>query len=615
MQRLMRTVAVLLLIITAQVSAQVEGLSAPPPKEIVAAEAFLSQDRLRQGGEARIAVRARIDEAWHINSHIPSDEFLIPTVLSFETPGGLQVSDIRYPLHELQKFSFSEEEVAVYAGTVILFANIRAAEDLPVGRYTVKGNLHYQACNDVQCLAPTDAIFEVPVEVVAPEAEVSATHAEIFEAGAARTEEGGEGLSGGEIGRWIEEKGMLLTFFLIFVGGLALNLTPCVYPLIPITIGFFVNQAEGKLSRSFGLAAVYVLGMAITYSTLGLLAALSGGMLGSILQNPLALIFVALVLLALASSMFGAFEIRVPQKLAMLGGSSRQGVMGSFLMGLTVGIVAAPCIGPFVLGLLIFVGDLGQPLMGFSMFFVLSLGLGLPFLFLGAFSGAASKLPRSGVWMTWVKKVFGFVLIAMAIYFLEPLLSETVYWGSLIVTAIAGGVYLGWLEKSTAEGRLFPWVKRAVGTAAILLGAFLLWPKPETPHVAWQPYDAALVQQSIQQGKPVIIDFYADWCLPCKELDKFTFTDEEVIALSEKFTRLKADLTKENTPEVQRLREEYDILGVPTVVFIGPSGEERCDLRLTGFVGPDKFVDLMQEALRQRGKVSPATDGTPSLLD
>jgi len=181
----------------------------------------------------------------------------------------------------------------------------------------------------------------------------------------------------------------------VFIAGLALNLTPCVYPIIPITVGFFAQQAKERKGGTFGLAVAYVLGMAVTYSALGVTAALTGRLFGTALQNPIVVGVIVAVMLALAASMFGLWELRVPAW-AMRASGGRGGVFGALLMGLVVGFVAAPCIGPFVLGLLTYVGQQGSPLLGFVLFFTLAMGLGLPYLLLGTFTGAINKLPASG---------------------------------------------------------------------------------------------------------------------------------------------------------------------------------------------------------------------------
>jgi len=383
------------------------------------------------------------------------------------------------------------------------------------------------------------------------------------------------------------------------LGGLALNLTPCVYPLIPITISYFGGQSAGNKKALILRALIYVLGMSVTYSILGVLASLTGSLLGSALQNPLVLIFIALVLVGLALSMFGLYEIRIPQSLAILGGKNRQGYLGTLFMGLTVGLIAAPCVGPFVLGLLTYVGELGDPVLGFWMFFVLAMGLGLPFLILGIFSGAASRLPRSGAWMVWVRNIFGFILIGMAVYFLEPLFpGKTFYYITLALIAVTAGIYVGWLDKNTGK-TAFKITRYVVGVLFIMLAVFLILPGnlASGPQINWQPYTISELQMAKTLGKPVIIDFYADWCIPCKELDKFTFSDARVITAANQFVMIKADLTRYNSDEINKLRREYDIKGVPTIVFLDQNGAEITNMRLSGFEEAERFLERMQNAL------------------
>jgi len=469
---------------------------------------------------------------------------------------------------------------------------------------TASGTLKYQACNNTSCLPPQEYDFTASLPVAEDQSEIQSLNSDIF-AGAGVSEGPGPGPETAtpkesQIGAWLNEKGLLLTLLLVFVGGLALNLTPCVYPLIPITVSYFGGQAKGdNVKSTFLLAVFYVLGMALMYSLLGTVAALTGQMIGTALQNPWVLGFIALILVALAASMFGAYEITVPQSLASIGGKSRQGVIGSLFMGLTVGIIAAPCIGPFVLSLLIFVGDLGNPYLGFILFFVLSLGLGLPFLVLGTFSGLISKLPRSGQWMIWVRYIFGFILVGMAIYFLEPLFSDRMYQILLALVAFTGALFLGILTWNRTDTRAFKIIKPAVGLLFLAAGLWIVFPAGQgqaSQSIEWQRYSQERLSSAANANNPVIIDFYADWCIPCKELDKFTFSDPAVIDRAGQFVTLKADLTKNNDPAVQRLKEEYSIRGVPTIVFLNGDGTELDQLRLTGYEPPEQFLERMEKA-------------------
>ncbi len=570
------------------------------PQNIVTISPQWSKSGIVPGDNVQLALQLHIDDAWHINSHTPLDDYLIPTSAEFRTPDAASVGRINYPEPETYKFDFSENPVSVYQGTVNIITTVSLDKAATSDSLRVAGTLHYQACNNSSCLPPTTIDFSAVLPVVQSTEMVEATNQGIF-TGAGKTDiqkPGAGTTQDSQIADWLNEKGLLLTLVLIFLGGLALNLTPCVYPLIPITVSYFGGQAKGdNVKKSFVLALFYVLGMSITYSVLGTIAAMTGSIFGAALQNPLVLGFIALILVVLASSMFGAFEIRVPQSLASIGGKSRQGVVGSLFMGLTVGIIAAPCIGPFVLSLLIFVGNIGKPAMGFLMFFVLSLGLGLPFLLLGTFSGLINKLPRSGTWMVWVRYIFGFILVGMAIYFLEPVMSKTLYRILLGITAFAAAIFLGVITWKKSDTRGFKIVKPIVGLLFLAVGLWITLPgKSSAESLNWQPYSQTKIEEAISQNRPVIIDFYADWCIPCKELDKYTFSDENVISNADGFLLLKADLTSTNSPAVKALKKQYGVRGVPTIVFINRDGNEMMQLRLTGYEPPKDFIQRLDKA-------------------
>jgi len=386
--------------------------------------------------------------------------------------------------------------------------------------------------------------------------------------------------------------GLLVQLAIVFLAGLALNLTPCVYPLIPITVGFFAAQKQGSRGHTWLLAVTYVLGMSVTYSALGVVAALSGRLFGAALQSPWVVGLIVVVMLALAASMFGLWELRVPAWASRVSGG-RSGALGALIMGLVVGLVAAPCIGPFVLGLLTYVGQRQDAWLGFALFFTLSLGLGLPYLLLGGFTTALDRLPNSGVWMTGVRQLFGVLLTALAGYFARPLLGHPA--GDLLLAGllVAGGLYLLVVAR---PGHEQPWVDRfmRLASAAVLLAGVMLIPgqgHAEGTGVTWRAYDEASVQQAISTGKPVVLDFYATWCVPCKELDERTFARPEVAAALARFERFKVDLTSSD-PQSDALRQHYDVAGVPTIVFYH-GGREVGTARLTGFEPGPAFLQRL----------------------
>jgi len=567
------------------------------PEDLVTVTPRWSQSGVVQGESVQLALEINISGKWHINSDEPLEDFLIPTEVTFDAPEGVTTGRVYYPEAHLYEFDFSESEVAVFEGTTHFKTAVSMDEFFTGDTLKLTGNLQYQACDNTSCLPPQNQAFTASIPVFNDSTAVEEMNAALFSESTPDDAAGAVGSSESQISNWMQEKGLFITLLLVFLGGLALNLTPCVYPLIPITVSYFGGQAKGdNLKSTFVLALFYVLGMAITYSLLGTVAALTGQMIGSALQNPWVLGFIALILVALSTSMFGAFEIRVPQSLASVGGKSRQGVFGSLFMGLTVGIIAAPCIGPFVLSLLIFVGDIGSPVLGFSMFFTLSLGLGLPFLILGTFSGLMNKLPRSGQWMVWVRYVFGFILIGMAIYFLEPVMSDTVYRVLHTVNAVAGAIFLGVITWSKTDATAFKIVKPVIGVLFLAFATWVAVPADEPDvHIEWEKYSQEKLDQADAQNKPVIIDFYADWCIPCKELDKFTFSHPKVIEHAERFVTLKADLTQNDAPNVRELKQQYDIRGVPSIVFLNADGQEVESLRLTGFESAEQFIERMNK--------------------
>jgi thiol:disulfide interchange protein DsbD len=558
--------------------------AAPDPATLLKVDAALSAPSAP--GKGTLTIRATLASGWHVNSHKPTEEYLIPTAVTLAEAAGVQYGEPRYPDGKMEKFSFSETPLSVYAHEFVV--------EVPVAwtgaaAPEISGSVDYQACNDTQCLAPASVKFRTGASGAAPAAataSASASSAAPLSGGAVPLSEARrvQPQAAGELETLLQERGLFLVLLSVFAAGLALNLTPCVYPVIPLTVGFFSRESGGSTSRAFGLSALYVLGMATTYSALGVAAALSGKLFGALLQNPFVLTAIAGVLVLMALSMFGYWEIRMPSFLMNRAGA-RGGVAGAYGMGLFVGVVAAPCVGGFIVGLLAFVAARQDPGLGLLLFFVLSLGLGLPYLFLGAFSKSLSRLPRAGAWMESVKKVFGWLLLAMAAYFLRSVLPRPAgLWLLPVVLAVG-------LLAILVKGYGLKWPLR-VGVAALFLAVAIFF-VPRTL-AGWQPYPAAGTAMST--GKPAVIDFSAEWCLPCIELEKRTFSDARVRDALSGHDLFKADMTKVASPETLALAERHAILGVPTVIFLDASGQERTDLRLVGFEDADAFLKRIEKA-------------------
>ncbi|MBI4309426.1 MAG: thioredoxin family protein, partial [Candidatus Omnitrophica bacterium] len=320
----------------------------------------------------------------------------------------------------------------------------------------------------------------------------------------------------------------IFQFLGFFIAGLAVNLTPCVYPMLTVTASLFKAKPGEKqsLGYSFSKALAYVLGIALMYSTLGYFAASTGKIFGSILQNTWVLLGVAGIMFVLALSMFGVFQIRFPSELlSRLGGLRKANYLGLFLSGMFVGIFAAPCIGPPVIALLAAVADNGSPAFGFSAFFIFSLGLGLPYLLLGTFSGLVSKLPKAGHWLVWIERIFGVILLGFAAFYLS-------------------------------------------------LALHLHVPSTKASGIPWQAYSIENVKASVAQHKPIIIDYYADWCISCHEIERTVFSNPQIIDELKGVTTLRVDATNMDDPKVNDMIEKYHVIGLPTIIFLDSSGQE-----------------------------------------
>ncbi len=411
----------------------------------------------------------------------------------------------------------------------------------------------------------------------------------------------------------------------IFAGGVLTSLTPCVYPLIPITVGVFGARQADSRGRALVLTSAYVLGMGVVFAALGVFAALSGRAFGSVLGNGWVLLGLATFMLLLAASMFGAFELALPTALATrLNNVGGGGVIGALLMGSVAGFLAAPCTGPVLTSVLAWVAQTRDPLVGGALLFIYALGIGVPFFLIGVFT---VRLPKGGAWMDAVKSVFGVALLGLAVYYLSLRFPAIDAWvgratsslgGALTVTGAAVlafiGVAVGAIHLSFKEAG--QWLPKGLGVAALLVAFVLRTAAPESvpppgpdqqgapTEFVWQlefnpvkarsaePFEAALARARAE-CRPVMIDFFADWCAACKELDKFTYVAPEVKQEAERFVTVKVDGTVEDDV-VERLYKQFDVQGLPTVAFVDAAGEIMTAPRVLGFMQPQKFVAEMR---------------------
>ncbi|GAB4291727.1 MAG: protein-disulfide reductase DsbD [Thiohalomonadaceae bacterium] len=415
---------------------------------------------------------------------------------------------------------------------------------------------------------------------------------------------------------------------LTFLGlGLLLAFTPCVFPMIPILSSIIVGQGAALTTRkAFIMSLVYVLAMALTYTVAGVLAGLFGANLQAAFQNPWILGGFSVVFVLLALSMFGFYELQLPSalqtKLSEISNKQQGGsLIGVAIMGLLSALIVGPCVAPPLMGALIYIGQTGDAVLGGLALFALSIGMGTPLLLIG--TSAGKLLPRAGGWMNAIKAVFGVMLLAVALWMLERVLPAFVTMLAWALLIIVSAIYMGALEplKDGASGWNKLW--KGLGLALLIHGALLLVGAAAGGNDPLQPLrgvafgggtgvaqaarlefrkvrTVAEMEQAVAaaaQGKPVMLDFYADWCVSCKEFDKYTFSDPGVIQALSGAILLKADVTANNADD-QALLRHFKLIGPPSLLFFGPDGKERPAFRVVGFMGPEEFRAHVERALR-----------------
>ena len=591
--------------------AQIGGAEAPAADALIRASA--KAVRIPAGGSAIATIEVAVQPGWHVNANPPSPDYMIPTEVVIEPAGGVTAGKAEYPEPVPLAVGFEKEPILTFGGTIVVRIPLLAARDAAHGASTLKATVRFQACNDQMCLTPASVPFEIRVEVTG-----DAPAAGSPGAGAGEETPGGGSVAGNgftplppagssrppvldnPLARSFEGGGLgaLLAFLGVFGTGLALNLTPCVYPMLGVTLSIFGARRKAPPLQVFGLALVYVLGMATTYTTLGVAAALTGSLFGSALQNPVVLIGIGVLMVGLALSMFGLYTLQPPAALlSKLGGANATSALGVFASGLVVGVFAAPCIGPPILVLLALVGARGDVGFGTAIFFTLSLGLGAPYLVLGTFSNLLRNLPRSGEWMVWVERALGVILLGVGLFYgVLGIAPKQAGW-VLPAALVLGGAYLGFVERSANSRPGFRWLKRTVGAVALATGVFIVASTP-TRGIAFRDGTLDALHASLGRGRPVIVAFSADWCVPCHELERVTFTHPAVIKAAREFDAYRVDLTRSDSPESRAWSKEYGIRGVPTVIFLAPDGREVREARVERFLPAGDFTERLRLAAR-----------------
>jgi len=421
----------------------------------------------------------------------------------------------------------------------------------------------------------------------------------------------------------LSDKGLLWGLAVAFGTGILVSFTPCVYPMIPITIGIIGGRDENvSWRRGLALSCLYVLGLSVVYAALGVVAGMCGGAVRSLLMSPYVLVGVAVIFALLGLSMLGLFDLQIPPALATrLQSVGGKGVVGVVLMGMVSGIVASPCVAAPLAGILAFVAVTGDALKGFILLFTFAWGMGLLLIVVGTSAGALKSLPRSGEWMVDVKRLFGFLLIGVSLYFVRSLVPELVYHLGLALCTIAAGVAFGALDSLPVGPSPGLRAKRGIAVVVMVVGFYVLigtlWsrnvllparPKAESAtataaappaRIEWRADIKQAFAQARAEGKQVLADFGAEWCTACKEMEEKSFPRTEVVDAASAYVPLRVDVT-ELSKEEDDLQKKWHVVGYPTVVIAEADG--KLVRSVAGFQSPEALVAFLKQGQAPPGQ-------------
>ncbi|HHQ4779356.1 TPA: protein-disulfide reductase DsbD [Aeromonas veronii] len=546
----------------------------------------------------------QVDEAFQIESeqhgdqllltlHIADDYYLYRHSLRFK---GNNLTFSEPPLPE-----GTEHEDDFFGKTRVYYQQVSIAVPLKEVGDGATLRVRYQGCTDGLCYPPTDKQIDVAPLVTA----TTASTADTAQSVAPVSQQNQLAAALGHQGFWLS----IVAFFAL---GLGLAFTPCVFPMYPILTGIIAGAGH-RLStgRAFLLSLVYVQGMAVTYTLLGLVVASAGLKFQAALQHPYVLIGLSLMFVLLALSMFGLYTLQLPSSLQtrLSGLSNRQqggSVAGVAIMGMISGLVCSPCTTAPLSGALIYVAQSGDLWLGGAALYALSLGMGLPLLLLGTSGG--KLLPKAGAWMDVIKQLFGFALLAVPILLLSRLWSDQV----TTLAWLAWGLLLcGYLyhhnqhQPHSVAKSVRGFVLLLAMISAVVVGKDLLQPaSPATvstsasqsapQFVRIKTLADLKVQLAAARGKPVLLDLYADWCVACKEFEHKTFSDPAVRERFSQMVLLQADVTANDDADIELLNS-LNVLGLPTLIFFDREGKELTGQRITGFMGPAEFLGRLDQ--------------------
>lgn len=545
---------------------------------------------------------------------IADEIYLYETALKLEivTKNGISIKDIVSPK------TIKHEEDNIYKNSPKFIVNLKK-ESSVTGILSVELKLSYQGCSDQGlCYEPESKNFKFDVDSSKLEGgEVKKDLLQkIDEKNITQDlKPSSQKLSESDtIADSLKNGNTLLVLLTFFGFGLLLSLTPCVFPMIPIISGIIISHGEGLTTKkAFILSLIYVLAMAVAYTIAGILAGLFGANLQSALQNPIVIYSFSAIFVALALSMFGFYELKLPDKLVakVSSNSNRSGFVGVAIMGFLSALIVGPCVAAPLAGALVYIGQTGDALLGGMALFSMSIGMGAPLIIVGVSAGRF--MPRPGAWMTMISAIFGVMMLGVAIWMLERVVDNSVIVLLYSMLGVSFGLYLGAFENSAHVFRRSMGMIIFIYSVALLVGVMggsgsmtkpleFLKQSASSTSTKQESHEVKFINvSSIKEldrvlaknhGKKIMLDFSAKWCTSCKELDEITFSDERVKAKMGDFVLVRADLT-DNTQEQKDLSKKYGVFGPPAIIFFDKELNIISSKTVIGFIEADNFLEIL----------------------
>lgn len=505
---------------------------------------------VHQGDDFHIDLRISIPKGYYL--------YADDTDVDFASLEGLFITGIEYPQAEKYEDPFTGRTVDVYRDHALLSIKGKAPEGLSPGVRVLTAQVHFRGCSPTLCYRPQTKDIAINIDVAKADAEETPVQQETLSSAPAAKSIPQRVVEQLNLRALLKvrdfsillERGMLSTILIVFLAGLLTSLTPCVWPVLPAVLMFVGVHPHKRLGENLLTAACLVGGLILTYAVLGIAVVAFGKNLGFLYQQKWFLALVVVFFLAMSLSLLGAFDIRVPARwqslMHRMGG---EGYVGAFFAGIGLGLIASPCAGPVLAALLGHVALQGSYITGFALLVVYGLGMGAIMLLIGAGYGELAGKLKGGRWMIWIKRFLGLILLIPALFYLAAL------------------VGIGQPKEAI----------------------------PGSPQVEWMTDEAAALESAMLEGKPVMMEFTASWCPPCKTLEEDFFTRTKIVTLSFMAVPLRIDATVENA-RVRRLIEKYGVVGWPTVVFLSPEGKPYSDLRV-GHYDPQAIEEGLKEAI------------------